>query len=255
MYDLPSPDLPPSWPAPPSYSASTAAHHTGDYPISVSLKPPAQDIQASIIDFASGYPSTKEAYSSEYRDPRLMAFHPGGSFILPEPPTSSTQVSQAPTSSPGGGEHSNAGNDSCRQSKKKRALWEPVCYEEPGPDMDLVRPAPPNKSLSKGNRPSTAGRSSPCRPRERAPWETKQYSDPKSFNLVHPAPSVRSRSASFSSYRPSHSNRIKKSQQNPTNFFERLQTTGRGLLSRFTGATASVSGPTHNNLYRRFVKW
>lgn len=254
MYDLPSPDLPPSWPAPPSYSASTAAHHTGDYPISVSLKPPADIIQASIIDFASGYPSTKEAYSFDDRiDPRLMAFHPGGSFILPEPPTSSTQVTRAPVS-PGGGRRSIAGDPSCRQSRE-RASWEPMSYEEPGPDMDLVRPAPPNNSLSKGNRPSTAGRSSPCRPRERAPWEPKQYSDPDSFNLVHPAPSDSSRSASFSSYRPSHSNRIKKSQQNLTNFFERLQTTGRGLLSRFTGATASVSGTTHNNLYRRFVKW
>jgi hypothetical protein len=254
MYDLPSPDLPPSWPSPPSYSASTSAHHTDDYPISVSLKPPADIIQASIIDFASGYPSTKEA-SSDYRiDPRLMAYHPGGDFILREPPTSSSQVSRAPVSPPGGGKPSLAGNDSCLQTGE-RPSWEPVCYKEPNPYMDLVRPAPSNNSLSKGHRPSTAGRSSPCRTRERAPWETEQYTDPNSFGLVHSASSDSSRSASFSSYRPSHSNRIKKSQQNPTNFFERLQTTRQGLLSRFTGVTASVSGTTHNlkDLYRRFT--
>jgi hypothetical protein len=220
MYALASPDRPSSWhvsrqssvqstarsTATASYMPPCSPYDAGHVPIYVSLKPTpsANTIDGSLFDDSAYCSDTEGAHSPPSR---RMTYHPGASSISPRPSTSSSQVSRAPTSPPGGGRHSIAGDHSSRQTRERRS-WEPV-----------------------------------------------QYVEPHRSDLVHSASSDSSRSAPSSSYRPSHSNRIKKSQQNPTNFFERLQTTGRGLLSRFTGATASVSGPTPNNLYRRFAKW
>jgi hypothetical protein len=179
----------------------------GHAPIYASLKPTpyADTIGGSLLFNDSAYYSDTEGAHSFH--PRRMTYHPGASSISPRPSTSSSQVSRAPTSPPGGGGHSIAGDHSSRQTRERRS-WEPV-----------------------------------------------QYVEPHRSDLVHSASSDSSRSVPSSSYRSSHSDRIKKSQQNPTNFFERLQTTRQGLLSRFTGVTASVSGTTHNlkDLYRRFT--
>jgi len=200
MYDLPSPDWRPSWPVlgqdahgiarpttPPSYNASTTPHYTGDSPISVSFKPPPQIIQGSMIDFASGYPSSRNARSSEYRiNPQ---------FILPEPPISSTQVSQASVS--------RRGDD-----------------HTTGP---FVRPR---------------------RSWETPPWELFEDPGDPEDDLVRSSYSHSSRSATFSSNQSSQSE--KKSRQGPSVFFGRLRNKGRDLLSRFTGAYASVSRSTQH---------
>jgi hypothetical protein len=134
----------------------------------------------------------------------------------------------------------------------------------PGGSSISPRPSTSSSQVSRattsppcGGKRSIAADHSSRQTRERRSWEPVQYVEPHRSDLVHSASSDSSRSAPSSSYRSSHSNRIKKSQQNPTNFFERLQTTRQGLLSRFTGVTASVSGTTHNlkDLYRRFTKY
>jgi len=252
MYALASPDFPPSWyssrrssvqniagsTATPSHMPPCSPYDTGHPPIYVSLKPTASanTIASSLLNDAAYYSDTEGGHSfHSRREAQLL----GGSSSSLRPSRSSSQVSRAPVSPPRGGKPSLASKDSCLQTGQ-RVSWEPVQYVEP----DIC--------LNIGHRPAIAGRSSSRPSRRRAYWETIQYQEPNSSDLVRSASSDSSRSASFSS---SHSNRIKKNQQNPTSFCERWRTTGRGFLSRITGATPSVSGTTHNNLYRRFVKW
>lgn len=238
IYGLASPDWPALEQSGAQSLASTAAlpshirstKYTGHSVISGSSNPHSRPIQVSPIDSEST----------------------GGSNNLLRTTTTSSQFSRAPTSPVGGVQTSNADQYSYR-STLERAPWETVQLREPDSSMNLVSSAFSDSRLSKRRWDSSFGSSSRRIPRERASWENVQYREPDSDYLVHSASSDSSRSASVSSYRSSHSDRIKRSQQNPTTLFERLQTTGRGWISRWTTATASVSGTTRLNLYRRLL--